>query len=266
VDFRSDVTEGEKVLGLGSANRVWRVGDTIRRSRWPWSDTTGALLLHLEEKGFTYSPRYLGIDGLGRDVLSVLPGTPMAILRGDDQLVQVATLLRELHDATADFTPPTGAVWQVAPVPGAVGGGRIIHRDVAAWNLLETGEVITGLADWDLAGPGRLIEDFAYVAWHFTPLHPELMGDGSAPPPVTDRPRRLRVLADAYGLTPDERHRVLSEVAGVEVRQAARVADGALAGDQASTRLWQAGRFTENTGRSLAWLAEHRESLFTALD
>jgi hypothetical protein len=266
VDFRGDVTVGDEVLGLGSANRVWRVGNTIRRSRWPSSDTTAALLRHLEHKGFSYSPRYLGIDGLGRDVLSLLPGTPMAILRGDNQLVQVATLLRKLHDATADFTPPAGAVWQVEPVPAAVGGGRIIHRDVSAWNLLETGEVITGLADWDLAGPGRLIEDFAYIAWHFTPLHPEQMGDGSAGPPVADRPRRLRVLADAYGLTADERHELLSEVAAFEVRQAARVADGALAGDQASTRLWQAGRFTENTGRSLTWLAEHRESLLKALD
>jgi hypothetical protein len=35
-------------------------------------------------RGFRYSPRYLGIDGLGRDVLSLLPGTPMATLRGDD--------------------------------------------------------------------------------------------------------------------------------------------------------------------------------------
>jgi aminoglycoside phosphotransferase (APT) family kinase protein len=129
--------------------------------------------------------------------------------------------LREFHDATADFTPPADAVWQVEPVPAALGGGRIIHRDVAGWNLLETGEVITGLADWDLAGPGRLIEDFAYVAWHFTPLHPELMGDGSAGPPVTDRPCRLQLLADAYGLTADERHQVPSEVAAFEVRQAA---------------------------------------------
>ena len=150
-------------------------------------------------------------------------------------------------------------------MPAAPGGGRIIHRDIAAWNLLETGGVISGLADWDLAGPGRLIEDFAYAAWHFTPLHPELMGDGSGGPAVADRPRRLRLLADAYGLTAAERRTVLSEVAAMEVGQAARVADGALAGDEVSARLWRAGRFTENTGRSLAWLADHRESLDRAL-
>jgi hypothetical protein len=266
VDYRDDVTEGEEVLGLGSANRVWRVGDTIRRSRWPSSDTTAALLRHLEHKSFRYSPHYLGIDGLGRDVLSLLPGAPMATLRGDDQLVQVSRLLRELHDATADFIPPVGAVWQVEPGPAGPGGGRIIHRDVAAWNLLENGDVITGLADWDLAGPGRLIEDFAYVAWHFAPLHPEPMGDGSSGPAVADRPRRLRILADSYGLTADERQTVLGEVAAMQVRQATRIADGALAGDEVSVRLWRAGRFTENTGRSLSWLAEHRDSLTRALN
>lgn len=265
MSFRQDVTQGEEVLGLGSANRVWRVGDTIRRSRWPSSDTTAALLRHLEHSGFRYSPRYLGIDGLGRDVLSLLPGTPVATLRGDDQLVQIATLLRELHDATADFAAPPGAVWQVEPVTAPPGGGRIIHRDVATWNLLGTGNVITGLVDWDLAGPGRLIEDFACTAWLATPLHPEPMGDGSAGPPVADRPRRLRLLADAYGLTAAERRTVLSEVAAVEVRQAARIADEALAGDEVAARRWRAGRFTENTGRSLTWLAEHRDSLARAL-
>jgi len=33
-----------------------------------------------------------------------------------------------------------------------------------------------------------------------------------------------------------------------------------LAGDTASAALWRGGRFTEATGRSLIWLARHRES------
>ncbi len=265
MEFRDGGSEGVEIPGLGSANRVWRVGNTIRRSRGPWSDTTAALLRHLEQGGFRYSPRHLGVDDLGRDILTVVPGRPLAALRGDDQLIQLAALLREFHDASAGFTLPADASWRIAPVRAALGGGRIIHRDVAAWNLLETGDIITGLVDWDLAGPGRLIEDFAYLAWHFAPLHPELMGDGSPGPPVADRPRRLRLIADTYGLSADERRALLGEVAGVQVRQAARIADEALAGDEASRRLWRAGHFTENTGRSLTWLAEHRDSLEQAL-
>jgi hypothetical protein len=106
---------------------------------------------------------------------------------------------------------------------------------------------------------------FAYTAWHFTPLHPELMGDGTTGPPVEDRPRRLRLLADIYGLSADERAGLLGEVAAIEIRQTARVADGALANDEVYVRLWGDGRFTENIGRSLNWLAEYRSILERAL-
>jgi hypothetical protein len=265
MDAMRQAHQGEEVHGLGAMSRVWRAGDTIRRSRGPWSDTTAALLHHLERKGFAAAPRHLGVDELGRDILSVVPGTPVPALRGDDQLVEVATLLRAFHDATADFVAPADACWRVSP-SRAAGEARIIHRDVAPWNLLESPSgAITGLVDWDLAGPGRLIADFAYVAWHFVPLHGELMGDGSAGPPVADRPRRLRLLADSYGLTEPERRSLPSEVAAMEVGQAAWVADHAFAGDQASAGLWRSGRFTEATGRSLTWLAEHRDELEAAL-
>jgi hypothetical protein len=257
------MTEGEEITGRGAMNRIWKAGDTIRRSRGPWSDTTAALLRHLERRGFTAAPRHLGVDDLGRDILSVLPGEPVAALTGDAQLVQVARLLRAFHDATADFTPPAGARWRVPARSGP--GERIIHRDVAPWNLLQTGGVITGLADWDLAGPGRLIEDFAYAAWHFVPLHDEPMGGGAPPPPLAGQPRRLRLLCDSYGLTPPERHTLVAEVAAMEVRQAAQVADDALAGDPASARLWRSGRFTEATARSLTWLGGHRDDLDRAL-
>lgn len=87
-------------------------------------------------------------------------------------------------------------------------------------NLLQANGIITGLVDWDLAGPGRLIEDFAYMAWHFVPLHDEPTGDRTAGPPLADRPRRLRLLCDCYGLTRQERHTLVAEVAAMEVRQA----------------------------------------------
>ena len=103
------------------------------------------------------------------------------------------------------------------------------------------------------------------MAWLFTPLHSELMGDGTAGPPVPDRPRRLRLLADTYRLTTDERAALPGEIVGMQVRQAARLANDALAGNEASARMWRDGRFTENTGRSLTWMAEHRESLEQAL-
>jgi hypothetical protein len=91
------------------------------------------------------------------------------------------------------------------------------------------------------------------------------MGDGSAPPPLAARPARLRLLAESYGLQPADRQRLVAEVAAMQVRQAAQVADDAQAGDSASARLWDYGRFTEATARSLQWLAFHRDRLDQAL-
>lgn len=51
----------------------------------------------------------------------------------------------------------------------------------------------------------------------------------------------------------------------MEVRQAAQVADDALAGEPASVSLWRSGRFTEATARSLIWLSQHRDRLNQAL-
>ena len=78
---------------------------------------------------------------------------------------------------------------------------------------------------------------------------------------MASRPSRLRLLCDSYGLEPRERNTLLAEVAAMEVRQAAQVADDALSGDPASIGLWRGGRFTEATARSLIWLAQHRDSL-----
>jgi hypothetical protein len=58
-----DVTEG-----------VVRVGDTVRRPVGPHSPLVHALLAYLESVGFEGAPRFLGIDGAGREVLSYIDG------------------------------------------------------------------------------------------------------------------------------------------------------------------------------------------------
>jgi aminoglycoside phosphotransferase (APT) family kinase protein len=118
--------------------------------------------------------------------------------------------------------PPAAGHWRVAGRPGAA--DAIVHRDVAPWNLLERDGDIVGLVDWDLAGPGRAVADFAYLAWHLVPLHDEPTGDGSLPPPLAARPARLRLLADSYRLQLPGRQRFAAEVAAMQVRQAAQVA------------------------------------------
>lgn len=53
---------------------IVRVGDTVHRPVHPWTPAVHELLNHLEVIGFRYSPRVLGFDEHGGEILSYLPG------------------------------------------------------------------------------------------------------------------------------------------------------------------------------------------------
>src|SRR5262245_21022678 len=71
---RAYVTQQEIPLRGGNVSTVHRVGDTVRRNTGPWTPAVHAMLRHLEYVGFTGSPRVLGVDERGREVLSYLEG------------------------------------------------------------------------------------------------------------------------------------------------------------------------------------------------
>src|SRR3954451_8300444 len=64
----------EEVLAEDEHRPVVRVGDTVRRTMYPWSASVHLLLQHLESVGFGGAPRFLGIDDKGREVLSYVEG------------------------------------------------------------------------------------------------------------------------------------------------------------------------------------------------
>ncbi|MEV4086227.1 aminoglycoside phosphotransferase family protein [Nonomuraea fuscirosea] len=97
-----DVTDG-----------VVRVGDTVRRPASTSTPAVHALLRHLEAAGFDGAPRVVGMDGLGREILTYLPGTTGLRLESvsDQALAGLALLVRRFHDATAGF-PLTMEGWE----------------------------------------------------------------------------------------------------------------------------------------------------------
>ena len=232
------MTGTEIPLGGGNmSSGVVRVGDTVRRPAGPWTPAVHALLTHLHEAGFGGAPRPLGIDERGREVLTFTPGTVawpghFHLLDPDRQLRRAARLIREFHDAVAGFTPPPGARWQ-ALMP-ADGDEIIAHHDLAPWNLV-IGDRQWAFIDWDTAAPGTRLWDLAYAMHGFAPL--------SADPAVQrdDAGRRLRLLADAYGLTERQRLDIIPLLARRTRAMHAFLAREAARGNQPWARLWQEG-------------------------
>ncbi|MER7890970.1 phosphotransferase [Micromonospora sp. NPDC094482] len=177
----------EERLPGGFIAEVVRVGDTVRRTPPANADFVADLLTHLERAGADLAPRHLGVDERGRQVLSHLAGrVPWrdredAAYFADPALVELARLIRRLHDACAGSSLAGDAE-------------TVCHRDLSPKNTVyrdsPDGLLPVAFLDWDLARPGRRIEDVAFACWHWAELGP------GADPAELDR--RCRLICDAY--------------------------------------------------------------------
>jgi hypothetical protein len=258
-----DVTEG-----------VVRVGDTVRRPVGPHSPLVHALLTHLESVGFEGAPRFLGIDGSGREVLSYIDGEVAGRPRpswiaDETRLASVGRLVRAYDDAAASFTPPPDAPLDTVPAepPGippapAYPPELIGHVDITPENVVFRNGRAFALIDFDLAKPAtRADEMFNAMLW-WAPL-----SDPRDVDPLlrdVDVPLRSRILADNYGLSGTDRERIM-EVATLRTRRAWH-----LMKQRAETqgggwqRMWDEG-VGDVIKRREAWLDRHAARLTAAL-
>jgi Ser/Thr protein kinase RdoA (MazF antagonist) len=193
---------GTPLYGGLEDGRVFQVGDTVRRPAGAWTPTIHALLRHLAEKDFP-SPRPSGLDSLGREILSFLPGKaglwpwPPALLATEGPRA-VGALLRRYHAAVADFVPPAPAIWRHGPQDLAA-GEIVLHGDFAPYNLVWQGETLTGVIDFELARPGIPLEDAAFAAIRLGPLRPDQAMMFIGFPEGPGRAGRLAAFAEGYG-------------------------------------------------------------------
>ncbi|WP_395726652.1 phosphotransferase [Nakamurella sp.] len=186
------------------------VGGTVRRAGGPWTPAVHALLRHLSQRGFQGAPVPLGFDAQGREVVSFLPGATVGDQRpwpgwvhSDDALREVGDWVRRYHDALTDFVPPVDAHWRIDSRtwrPGDVVG----HNDAGPYNAVwEPGPParLIGFVDWDFAGPCSRIEDLAFLAFSWVPLHARRVVAAEGFTDFGARSRRLRILLDAYGFS-----------------------------------------------------------------
>lgn len=249
-----DVTEG-----------VVRVGGTVRRPAQPQSFAVAAFLDHLQRQGFDGSPRFLGRDSRGRDVLTFLAGRcagspPESWAQSEELLASVAVLVRRLHTAAAGYDPvlepfPPRAVAQDPPE-------LVCHLDVTPQNVVVRDGKAAGVIDFDLAGPTTALKDSLNAAMHWVPLRdPADLDPGWK---GVDQLRRLRIFADAYGWTAAERSalpKLGADAAGLSRQRMLHNAE-TLGGGWA--RMWSEG-VGDVILRRREWLLRERESILRAL-
>lgn len=163
--------ENEEMLTGGNVSNVYRSGDTVRRERKPESTELHKLLKHLENKGYTHAPKFLGIDEKGREVLSYIEGEagnyPLKeYMWSNDALKDIAKMLRLYHDAVSDFPMQSFKPIDNTPKPYEV----LCHNDFAVYNIIYNHKKPVGIIDFDVAGPGPRLWDIVYTLYTCVPL------------------------------------------------------------------------------------------------
>ena len=165
-------SKNEERLTGGNVSNVYRSGDTVRRDSKPGSAKIHKLLKHIENKGFSKAPRFLGIDEKGREILTFIEGEvgnyPLKkYMWSNEVLVEIAKMLRQYHDTVSDFTLEDE--WK--PIDHTPGIAEVIcHNDFAIYNMIFNNEKLVGIIDFDMAAPGPRLWDIAYTLYTCIPL------------------------------------------------------------------------------------------------
>ncbi len=190
-------------LSSNEKHPIIRVGDTVHRPAGWWTPSVHKLLKYLEDSNFKYSPRVLGFDDEGREILSFIEGESgkegWTKVITDKGLAKYAKLLREYHDCIAGFKPTTDSVW--AYKKGGLNEGEIMcHGDFGMWNIIWKDDEPVGIVDWDFVLPAKPEYDILYALEYSIPFRDdETCLKWHHFPKVPDRKRRVEVFLKAYG-------------------------------------------------------------------
>ncbi len=255
-ELRERLLDGHLLDG-GNVGGARRIGPTVRRATGPWSASVHRLVAHLRRSGLVEVPPVYGADARGREVLGYLPGRVPDVdteVVHEDTLADAMRWLRRFHDAVAEYRP--SGTWRTTH--RALGTDEIIcHHDFAPYNVALSssadGERVVGVFDWDMAGPGRPIDDLAFAAWNWVPLFRDVGASVSAV--------RLEVMAAAYsGVAAAE---ILDHVAPRLQRSLDVIAAGQAAGDPGMLQLRTRGE-PDRSALALAALVDRLPAIRAA--
>ncbi len=255
--------------GITNAGAVSRQGDHVLRPANPWSPSVLRFLAAVGDTGFRGASRPVG-DGLdpdGRERLELIPGEAPsppypAWAQTDEALASTAALLAGLHAAARAFDP-SGWAWN-DEVADPVGGPIVCHNDICLDNVVFDDGRAVGFIDFDFAAPGRPLYDLAHLVRHCVPIADDgttaLLGWQPA-----DRPARMRIATDAYGLDADERAELLTVIDVAMRRSRDLWWNRVQRGDPMFRLLWEVTGGHERFDERDAWWAHHRAAFAAAL-
>ncbi|ADH67466.1 MULTISPECIES: phosphotransferase [Nocardiopsis] len=270
-DTDSGTDNRGKRLAGGMMTTVFRYGGHVVRTATPAAPAIHAHLRALGESGFRGAPVPLRLRDDGREELTFVEGD-VALPPFPDwaftehTLRSCAELLRLYHDAAARVPVDASAAWNTGSTGMAdpEGGPILCHNDPCLENIVFRRGRATALIDFDLAAPGRPVWDVAALAYYLVPALDPVSAAGT-PHEGSDVAHRLRLLADAYGLSPEDRRALpgtveeYTAVARVFVAERVENGDGLFARDLERTGGW------ERWDRRQAWLADQRAVFVGAL-
>lgn len=253
--------------GVANAGRVVRRGAFVLRPSNPHSESVHAFLRALHATGFEGAsfPIEIHADGYERLVFIegevALPPIP-DWARTDTALMSIAVLLRSFHEASSRV--PIGASTWSDELADPDGGDLVCHNDVCWENVVFRNGRAVALLDFDFAAPGRPVFDLAASARLCVPIDDDHHA-GRLGFETSDRPGRLRVMADAYGLVADGRTELISHLDRAMRDGGAFVQRRAEAGDPNFRRLLEEMGGMERYTRRQGWWQESRSSFVRAL-
>jgi Phosphotransferase enzyme family len=267
VDETGGVDEQQLVGGIANAGRVVRVGPHVLRPSSPHSDSIHAFLRSVRHAGFEGASSPVGIDEDGRERLVFIDGeVPLAPYpdwsQSDTALASIARLLRGLHDAARRFDPQ-GLPWNDSLADPA-GGTLVCHNDVCPENVVFRDGIAVALLDFEFAAPGRPVYDLAHLARLCVPIDDDFDQARLGWRPA-DRPARLRLVADAYGLDRDGRAELLTAMNDAIARIEAAVRRSVDAGEPNSVAMWNRTGGSERYDRRRRWWTDHQDPFNAAL-
>jgi hypothetical protein len=254
-----DVTEG-----------LVRVGDTVRRPPGERFQLVRALLTHLESAGFEGAPRFLGVDSAGREVLTYVDGEVAGRphprwIADEERMLSVARLVRAYDDAAVGFGIPADIPAPIEPpgLPELVDPPELVgHQDITPENVVFRDGRAYALIDFDLANPVSRAREMVNLMLWWAPF-----GDDSDLDPGMrglDRPRRCRLIADAYDLSLPDRRRLMELAIALSERGWHLMKYRAETLGGGWQRMWSEG-VGDKIRRRQTWLEENADSLTKAM-